>query len=169
MCVCAQSVMFDSLRPLDSLVAQTVKHLPAMRETCIAGFNPQVRKIPCRRKWQPTPVLLREKFHGWRSLVGYSPWDLKESNTTEQLHCSLDCSPPGSSVHGIYQPRILEWVAISSSRGFSWPRVGICISFISCIGRQILYHCTTWETLFLVHILVWVGDNEIIWMYQEHY
>ena len=38
-----------------------------------------------RRKWQPTPVLLSEKFHGWRSLVGYSPWDCKESDTTEQL------------------------------------------------------------------------------------
>ena len=45
-------------------------------------------KIPWRRKWQPTPVLLPGKFHGWRrSLVGYSPWDRKESDTTEQLHC----------------------------------------------------------------------------------
>ena len=34
----------------------------------------------------------------------------------------VDCSPPGSSVHGILQARILEWVAISFSRGFSWPR-----------------------------------------------
>ena len=39
-----------------------------------------------RRKWQPTPVLLPGKFHGWRSLVGYSPWGHKELNTTEQLH-----------------------------------------------------------------------------------
>ena len=38
------------------------------------------------RKWQPTPVLLPRKFHGWRSLVGYSPWSRKESDTTEQLH-----------------------------------------------------------------------------------
>ena len=38
------------------------------------GFNPWVRKIPWRRKWQPTPVLLPVKFYGWRSLVGYSPW-----------------------------------------------------------------------------------------------
>ena len=40
----------------------------------------------CVRKWQPTPVLLTRKFHGWRSLVGYSPWGHKESDTTEQLH-----------------------------------------------------------------------------------
>ena len=37
-------------------------------------------------KWQPTPVLLPGKSHGWRSLLGYSPWGCKESDTTEQLH-----------------------------------------------------------------------------------
>ena len=52
----------------------------------------------------------------------------------------MDCSPPGSSVHGILQARILEWVAISSSRGSSQPRVPTCIS---CIGRQMLYHWAT--------------------------
>ena len=41
-------------------------------------FNSRVRKIPSRRKWQPTPVLLPGKFHGRRSLVSYSPWDCKE-------------------------------------------------------------------------------------------
>ena len=50
------------------------------------GFDPWVRKIPWRRKWHPTPVLLPGKFHGWRSLVGYSPWGRKESDTTERLH-----------------------------------------------------------------------------------
>ena len=39
-----------------------------------------------RRKWQPTPVLLPGKFHGSRSLVGYSPWGHKESDTIERLH-----------------------------------------------------------------------------------
>ena len=37
-------------------------------------FDPWDGKIPWRRKWQPTPVLLPRKFHGWRSLMGYSPW-----------------------------------------------------------------------------------------------
>ena len=50
------------------------------------GFNPWVGKLSWRRKWQPTPVLLPGKSHGWRSLVGYSPWGCKESDTTEQLH-----------------------------------------------------------------------------------
>ena len=62
----------------------------------------------------------------------------------------LDCSPLGSSVHGILQARILEWVAISSSRGSSQPRDQTHVSCISCIGRQILYHCTTWEAFWLV-------------------
>ena len=37
-------------------------------------------------KWQPTPVLLPGKSHGQRSIVGYSPWGRKESDTTERLH-----------------------------------------------------------------------------------
>ena len=45
-----------------------------------------VRKISWRRKWQPTQVFLLGKFHGGRSLVGYSPWGCKESNMTEWLH-----------------------------------------------------------------------------------
>ena len=49
-------------------------------------FDPWVGKIPWRRKWQPTPVFLPGKSHGWRILVGYSPWGRKESDTTEQLH-----------------------------------------------------------------------------------
>ena len=52
----------------------------------------------------------------------------------------MDCTLPGSSVHGIFQTRILEWVAISFSRGSSWPKV---ISSISCVGRWILY---SWAT-----------------------
>ena len=60
-----------------------VKHLPEMRET---QFNRWVGKIPWRRKWQPTPVLMPGKFHGWRSLVGYSPWDCKESGAKKTKH-----------------------------------------------------------------------------------
>ena len=52
----------------------------------------------------------------------------------------MDRSPPGSSVHGILQARILEWVAISSSRGSSPARDWIRVFYVSCIGRQVLYH-----------------------------
>ena len=61
-----------------------------IREFCILSFNnirmftyPWVRKIPRRRKWQSTPVLLPGKSHGQRSLVGYGPWGRKESPTPE--------------------------------------------------------------------------------------
>ena len=49
-------------------------------------------------------------------------------------------TPPGSSVHEILQARMLEWVAIPSSRGASWPRDWTHISYVSCIGRLVLYH-----------------------------
>ena len=48
-------------------------------------FDPWVRKIPWRKKWQPTPVLLPGEFHGQRNLEGYSPWDYKESDMTVWL------------------------------------------------------------------------------------
>ena len=57
----------------------------------------------------------------------------------------MDWSPPGSPVHEISQARILEWVAISFSRGSAQPRNRTHISFVFCIGRQILYHWATWE------------------------
>ena len=51
-----------------------------------------------RRQWHPTPVLLPGKSHGWRSLVGCSPWGCEESDTTEQLHFhfSLSCTGEGN-------------------------------------------------------------------------
>ena len=57
----------------------------------------------------------------------------------------MDCSLPGSSVHGIFQGRILEQVVISFPRGSSGPRNQTHVSCVSCIGRWILYHCATWE------------------------
>ena len=214
-------------------MAQRLNCLPAR-----PGFYPWVRKIPWRRKWQPTPVFLPGEPHGWRRLVVYSLWCRKESDSTERLHfhyylhkcgriavrfntlvkkhknflgskiyfpaihpnicpsihpsnhppihshipfyvtlhpsshykagtwgqqgwseecltysklatgceCSvvfnfcdpMDYNPPGSSIHGTSQVRILEWVAISFSRGSAQPRDWTCVSCVSCIGRWIL-------------------------------
>ena len=62
------------------------------------------------------------------------------------LFCNpMDCSPPGSSVSGILQARILEWVVIPFSRGSSQPRDWTWVSCISCIGSRILYHWASWE------------------------
>ena len=53
------------------------------------GFDPWGQKIPWRRKWQPTPVFLPGKSHGQRSIMGYSPWGCKESDTTEWLRARV--------------------------------------------------------------------------------
>ena len=59
-----------------------VKNLPPRQET---RFKPWVRKIPWRKKWKPTPVLLPGESHGQKNLVGNSEWGRKESDTTERL------------------------------------------------------------------------------------
>ena len=76
---------------------------------------------------------------------------------------SMDCSPPDSSVHGISQARILEWVAISSSRGCSRLRDQTQVSYISCVGRWIdgLPMChlvahiteTTYTQIYMIYIV----------------
>ena len=61
-----------------------VKNLSAMQELQeMQGFSTWVRKIPWRRKWQPTPVFLLGESYGQRGLRGYSPWGHKESDMTE--------------------------------------------------------------------------------------
>ena len=80
-------------------------------------FHPWVGKIPWRRKWQSTPVVLPGESHGWRSLVGYSPRGRKESDTTERLHLHL--LPPagwGSPVGCVY--RVAQKRLSSSSLSF---------------------------------------------------
>ena len=68
-----------------------VKNLPAMQETWVQS---QISKIPWKRLWQPTPLFLPGKFHGERSLAGYSPWDHKELDTTERVTHRQNSSLP---------------------------------------------------------------------------
>ena len=70
------------------------------------------------------------------------------------LYDLRECSLPGSSVHGISQARILKWVAISSSRGSPQPRNWTCVSCVSCLSRQILYHWASWEAHVCINIYV---------------
>ena len=110
-----------------------------------------------RRQWCPTPVLLPGKSHGWRSLVGCSPWGRKESDTTERLHFhfSLSCTGEGNgnplqcscrdnprdggawwaAVYGVAQSWTrLKWLcSSSSSSGVYIYNVGIFFSFIIII------------------------------------
>ena len=132
------------------------KWLTSEEFTCQGGrrrryeFGPWVRKIPWRRKWQPTPALLPGEFNGQRSLADYRPWGHKRKwtwfsdYTTTITHGSRNiCFPPRASVPGwehrlllllshfshvrlcnpipgILQARTLEWVAISFSNALKW-------------------------------------------------
>ena len=66
----------------------------------------------------------------------------------------MDCSPPGSSVHGILQARILEWVDLPSSRESSQPRDQTCIPYVPCTGRYILHHWCHLVSLTTVHLIL---------------
>ena len=97
---------------------------------------------------------IKAKTQKWSKLRTHIWWANNDPfRSAEFVHtqscptlCDLtDCSPPGSSVHGILQARILQWVALSSSRGSSWPRKWTHVSWVSCIGRWILYHWATWD------------------------
>ena len=85
------------------------------------------------KKWLSTVSATSESLGGmvkWSEVAQWHP-----------TFCDpVDCSPPGSSIHGILQARILEWVAISFSRGSSLSRDRTQVSYISCIGRWVLYH-----------------------------
>ena len=76
-----------------SLVAQIVKNLPAVQETQVDTW---VGTISWRREWLPIPVFLPGEFHGQKSLVGYSLWDHKESDTIEPLTCTHQNQPTQS-------------------------------------------------------------------------
>ena len=72
-------------------------------------------------------------------------WERVQSLLT--LCNPMDCSPPGSSIHGLLQTGTLEWVAISSSRGSSQRKDRTQVLSASGIGQQTLYRCSTWEAL----------------------
>ena len=99
----------------------------------------------------------------WLSItITFSYWSMcmraKSLQSCLTLCDPMDCSPPGSSVHRILQARILEWVAMPSSRGSSQRRDRIRVSLVFCIGRRVLYH---W------HHLGWCPgicvDNRLPW------
>ena len=169
------------LLSVNSLVAQRIKRLPAMRETWVRSLG---REDSLEKETATHSSILAWKMPWTEEPGGLQSTGSKESDTTAWLHylhnnnhtdtrwcalcilhrlnlttvlwgkvcclvtkscltlCNLmDCSPPGSSVHGILQAGILEWGAISYSRDRTW------VSCILCIGRQILYLCSTWEAM----------------------
>ena len=102
------------------------------------------------------------------------------------LFSPMDCSLPGSSVHGIIQARIPEWAVIFFSRGSFKPRDQIQVCSASCIGRHFLYHWATWEapqdakwTIFHLRSLIqmyliilssqWPKNNIVVFLIQKYF
>ena len=104
-------------------------------------------------RWQPTRLPCPWDSPGKNTGVGchflLQRMKVKsESEVTQScltLSDPMDCSLPGSTVHGIFQARILEWGAISSSRGSSQPKDRTCISYISALAGGFFTSSTTWE------------------------
>ena len=107
---------------LNSICQQIWKTQQLSQDWNISVFNPLIKKgivkecphyhtfVPCqmvewRRQWHPTPVLSPGKFHGWRSLVGYSPWGHEDSNTTERLPFHFHALEKEMATHS----SVLEW------------------------------------------------------------
>ena len=114
------------------------------------AFSVQDMRSPCFGKTKNKKLFFfpcwvtKRKFSGW---VCWKRWIWARCMCAQLFPtlCSLrDCSLPGSSVHGIFQARILEWVAIFFSRGSLQPKDW---TQVSGIGRQMFYHCNKCKVL----------------------
>ena len=118
---------------------EIVNNFPGGSDICLKcgkpRFDPWIGKISWRRRWQPTPVLLPGKFHEWRSLVGYSPWGRKESDTTMQLHFTFTLGFPTyskSPTNELSGCRLSKmWTHIPSTSGMSETTVCPCLPLLT--------------------------------------
>ena len=129
------------------LVAQTIKNLPARRETRVQSLG---REDPPEKKWHQYSCLENPMEGGawWATVhmvaefLGPGLLSLLCIHAYSLSSCPTLCDPmnyslPGSSVHGILQARILEWVAMTSSKRSSQPRDR---TRVSCIGSLVLFY-----------------------------
>ena len=111
---------------------------------CSSGIDCCCEELPFIHWW--LALIFQNAI--WNSRSPYHVCIRAQSHSA--LYDPMDCSLPGSSVHIIFQARVLEWVAIPFSKISSRSRNQTLISCISCIDRQILYHWATWEAKFLI-------------------
>ena len=109
-------------------------------------------------KWLTVPLQPALVYASWRPYL-LSPSSIPLKSHAFVSTCMLShsvvsysltpwtCSPPGSSCHGISKARILEWVAISFSRGSFWPRDQTRISCVSCIAGRVFTRWAFWEVV----------------------
>ena len=117
-------------------------------------------KMPWRRKWQPTPVTLPRKSHGQRSLAGCSPWDHKESDTTEQTHFHWDKT---GTIIG------KQWYKKIQLIGNLWIIIFLRITFAHshtqklhmCNNDIICMKITEYHSLVMTETLLWLQLKEL--------
>ena len=157
----AQAVIFlfsHSREPTDRTMAQEWGHPRLTGSPTRGRFSPESsaqHKIPeagfrllccsellglvCHCGWQAEGLLREKRGENWSLLPSSACMHAKLLQSCVTLCDSMNCSLPGSSVHGILQARLLEWVAMPSFRGSSGPRDSARVSYVSCIDRWILY------------------------------
>ena len=172
----SRSVVFDSLRPHESQHARPPRPSSTPRihsnsrpssqwchpviSSSVGPFSSCPQPLPASESFpmsqlfaaggQSTGVSALASFLP-ENTQDWSPLECTVPRSCPTLCNPTDCSLLGSSVHVILQARILEWIAISSSRGSSWPRDWTHLSYASCISREILYHWATWEAAWVAH------------------
>ena len=128
-------------------MAQRLKRLLQCRRP---RFDPWVRKIPWRRKWQPTPIFLPGESYEGRSLVGYSPWGHKQLDTTEHFHFHCQCHSiilTGNPMDGVAWWATVHGVAKESdttlwlSKNSSWQCYPITYTWRSLPHPTIVWCC----------------------------
>ena len=155
------AVVSESLQTWTRIVA-------ALGKCCFLVFGVASRQSHCQLSSGSNHTLSLDSwapFHGdsaapcWASSCNkhkQPPYSAYSAGTHDAILClvaqlcltlcdPMDCSPPGSSVHGILQARILEWIAMPSSRGPSRARDWTRISCVSCIADGFFMHRVTWE------------------------
>ena len=155
----SRSVM-DSLRPMNCSLPSSSVH---------GIFQARILEwvaIPFSRGYS-RPVI-EPGFPAFRQILyhlshqgnPYNSIRAKSLQSCPTLCNPMDCSLPGSSVHGILQARILEWVAVSSCRRSSQPRDGTCVSYI-CIGRLVLYHWATRKAHIIAYFVLILTEIDV--------
>ena len=119
-----------------------------MQETCVRSLG---LEDPWRRKWQPTPVFLPRKFHGQRSLVGYSPCGCKELDTTEWAH-----------MHAIY----ITFYLFFPFNNISWKALFISswrLLFFLYLYNSIVYVDIPLFIQSVPVMNIWIVPNILVW------
>ena len=115
-------------------VAQWQRVRLPVPETREVGLIPESGRSPWNRKWQPTPIFLLRKFHGQRSLEGFSPWGRKELNTTEHTCARVHTHTCAHTQH-VFQNMVLDH---------------LIQNHLGCLLKEFRFQAPDWEFFLFV-------------------